>query len=35
MLRRAEHIYVAGLRRSRPIATYLAYGLTRCERSAA
>lgn len=32
MLRQAEHIYIAGLRRSRPIATYLAYGLTRCER---
>ena len=32
MLRQAEHIYVAGLRRSRPIATYLAYGLTRSER---
>jgi DNA-binding MurR/RpiR family transcriptional regulator len=28
----ARHIYVAGLRRSRPIATYLAYGLTRSER---
>ncbi|UZF94843.1 MurR/RpiR family transcriptional regulator [Bosea sp. NBC_00550] len=32
MLRQAEHVYIAGLRRSRPIATYLAYGLTRCER---
>ena len=32
MLRRAEHIYVAGLRRSRPIASYLAYGLIRVER---
>jgi len=29
---RARHIYVAGLRRSRPIATYLAYGMTRLER---
>lgn len=29
---RARHIYVAGLRRSRPIATYFAYGLTRLER---
>lgn len=28
----ADHIYIAGLRRSRPIATYLAYGLTRLER---
>jgi DNA-binding MurR/RpiR family transcriptional regulator len=32
LLRRARHIYVAGLRRSRPIATYLAYGLVRSER---
>jgi DNA-binding MurR/RpiR family transcriptional regulator len=32
MLRRAKHIYVAGLRRSRPIAAYLAYGLMRVER---
>ena len=32
LLRGAQHIYVAGLRRSRPIATYLAYGLTRSER---
>ncbi len=32
MLREADHVYIAGLRRSRPIATYLAYGLTRCER---
>jgi DNA-binding MurR/RpiR family transcriptional regulator len=32
LLREARHIYVAGLRRSRPIATYLAYGLTRSER---
>jgi DNA-binding MurR/RpiR family transcriptional regulator len=28
----ADHIYIAGLRRSRPISTYLAYGLTRLER---
>ena len=32
LLRGARHIYIAGLRRSRPIATYLAYGLTRSER---
>lgn len=32
MLERADHVYVAGLRRSRPIATYLAYGLARSER---
>jgi DNA-binding MurR/RpiR family transcriptional regulator len=32
MLRRAGHVYVAGLRRSRPIAAYLAYGLVRVER---
>ncbi len=32
MLERAGHIYIAGLRRSRAIATYLAYGLTRSER---
>jgi DNA-binding MurR/RpiR family transcriptional regulator len=32
MLRRAQHVYVAGLRRSRPIAAYLAYGLIRVER---
>lgn len=32
MLRNAGHIYIAGLRRSRPIATYLAYGLSRSER---
>lgn len=31
LCRSARHIYVAGLRRSRPIATYLAYGLTRLE----
>ena len=28
----ARHIYVAGLRRSRPIATYFAYGMNRLER---
>ena len=28
----ARHIYVAGLRRSRPITTYFAYGMTRVER---
>ncbi len=32
MLRDADHIYIAGLRRSRAIASYLAYGLTRSER---
>lgn len=32
MLDGAGHIYIAGLRRSRAIATYLAYGLTRSER---
>lgn len=32
MLRGAGHVYVAGLRRSRPIAAYLAYGLSRVER---
>ena len=32
MLDRADHVYIAGLRRSRAIATYLAYGLTRSER---
>jgi DNA-binding MurR/RpiR family transcriptional regulator len=32
MLERADHIYIAGLRRSRAIATYLAYGLARSER---
>ncbi len=31
----AANVYVAGLRRSRPIATYLAYGLTRLERRCA
>lgn len=33
MLRGARHIYVAGLRRSRPIADYLVYGLIRGERA--
>jgi DNA-binding MurR/RpiR family transcriptional regulator len=32
ILDRSEHVYVAGLRRSRPIATYLSYGLVRLER---
>lgn len=32
MLRGARHIYIAGLRRSRPIADYLRYGLLRGER---
>lgn len=32
LLRGASHVYVAGLRRSRPVAAYLAYGLTRVER---
>lgn len=31
-MRSARHIYIAGLRRSRPIASYLAYGLIRSER---
>ena len=33
MLRNAEHIYVASLRRSRPIGDYLVYGLIRGERA--
>ena len=33
MLRSARHVYVAGLRRSRPIADYLLYGLMRGERA--
>ncbi len=33
MIRNAGHVYVAGLRRSRPIADYLAYGLVRGERA--
>ncbi len=32
MLERAGHVYIAGLRRSRAIATYFAYGLTRSEK---
>lgn len=32
LLAGASHVYVAGLRRSRPIAAYLAYGLMRIER---
>ncbi len=32
LLERSRHIYIAGLRRSRAIATYLAYGLARSER---
>jgi len=32
MLRSAGHVYVAGLRRSRPLADYLVYGLVRGER---
>ncbi|MEL3888751.1 MurR/RpiR family transcriptional regulator [Ferrovibrio sp. MS7] len=32
VLRAARHVYVAGLRRSRPIASYLAYALMRSER---
>jgi DNA-binding MurR/RpiR family transcriptional regulator len=31
----AQFVWIAGLRRSRPIAAYLAYGLTRLERRAA
>lgn len=31
LCRSARHIYLAGLRRSRPIATYFAYGMTRME----
>ncbi len=33
IVRRAQHVYVAGLRRSRPIADYLVYGLIREERA--
>lgn len=32
MIDGARHVYIAGLRRSRAIATYFAYGLSRCER---
>lgn len=33
LMRDARHIYIAGLRRSRPIADYLHYGMIRGERS--
>lgn len=33
LLRNARHVYIAGLRRSRPIAAYLGYALTRSERA--
>jgi len=33
MLRSVRHVYIAGLRRSRPIAEYLHYGLIRAERA--
>jgi len=32
LMRAADHIYVAGLRRSRPVADYLVYGLLRTEK---
>ncbi|MEH6833058.1 MULTISPECIES: MurR/RpiR family transcriptional regulator [Falsihalocynthiibacter] len=32
MINAASHIHIAGLRRARPIATYLAYGISRSER---
>jgi DNA-binding MurR/RpiR family transcriptional regulator len=32
MIKSASHIHIAGLRRARPIATYLAYGISRSER---
>ncbi|QYK41110.1 MAG: MurR/RpiR family transcriptional regulator [Paracoccaceae bacterium] len=32
LLRGARHVYIAGLRRSHPIASYLSYGLLRLER---
>ncbi len=32
MMKSASHIHIAGLRRARPIATYLAYGISRAER---
>lgn len=32
MIESASHIHIAGLRRARPIATYLAYGISRSER---
>jgi len=31
MIKSASHIHIAGLRRARPIATYLAYGISRSE----
>lgn len=31
MIKAASHVYIAGLRRARPIATYLAYGISRSE----
>lgn len=31
MIKAASHVYIAGLRRARPIATYLAYGVSRSE----
>ena len=34
ILRAARHVYVAGLRRSRPMSDYLVYGLLRSERPA-
>lgn len=33
MIRDANHVYVAGLRRSRPVADYLVYGLLRTEKA--
>lgn len=33
MIRSSRHVYVAGLRRSRPVADYLVYGLIRAERA--
>jgi len=32
MIKAASHVHIAGLRRARPIATYLAYGISRSER---
>lgn len=32
MIKSASHVHIAGLRRARPIATYLAYGISRSER---
>ncbi|NRB17785.1 MAG: MurR/RpiR family transcriptional regulator [Rhodobacteraceae bacterium] len=31
MIKAANHVHIAGLRRARPIATYLAYGISRSE----